>query len=112
MAVLKALNTKMVKCPKSCRRTQDDLAEQGTSVSGINFWIHGTDHRSAINIIQDGIDLPRGKPGTGISDSNVFYLTSTYTFAHHWARAMMKKQTSAVIVFNNKSDMFTNRFGH
>ena len=66
---------------------------------------------SLLNIMQNGIDLDKGKKGGDYSDGRGFYLTSDYKFAHLWPQKMMRKPNSAVIVFKLKSDVFANRKG-
>ena len=41
-----------------------------------------------------------GKKAGDFSDGNGFYLTSNFQFAKAWSTNMMKKETSAVIVFS------------
>lgn len=87
------------------------LHQEGHNLDGSSYWFHGTDHKSARNIIRNGIDLQRGKDCGDFSDGNGFYLTSSYTFAHHWPQSMMKKSNTAVLVFKIKNDAFTESKG-
>jgi len=108
-----AVNTKMLNEEDlhSSSWLTDYISQEGHSLDGSTLWFHGTDHESAMNIIQNGIDLEKGKNGGDFSDGRGFYLTSDYKFAHKWPQQMMKKPNSAVIIFEVKSDTFSSRKG-
>jgi len=91
---------------------QPYLSNQALEMQGIRYWFHGTDHKSAWNIIKDGILLDRGKAAADFSDEKGFYLTPNFQFAKAWPQKM-KKKTSAVIVFDieNPREVFQNYQG-
>ena len=80
--------------------------------SAVTYWFHGTDHKSALNIVRNGIDLEKGKAGADFSDGNGFYLTSSYDFARKWP-LKMSKETNAIVVFKieNTEQILSERVG-
>ena len=80
-------------------------------ISGATYWFHGTDHNSALNIIREGIDLGKGKAAGDFSDGDGFYLTSNFQFAKEWPVKMMRKPTTAVIIFKVDPNLFSNYQG-
>ena len=82
-------------------------------ILGVRYWFHGTDYKSAINIVSKGIYLAEGKRGGDFSDGLGFYLTSNFEFAKAWSKKMMRKETSAIIVFDTHcdTDLFSDYIG-
>ena len=63
-----------------------------------NLWYHGTDHRSAAVILNNGIRLEYGSTDQDFSDSCGFYLSPYYEYALEWAQG--KGMPAAVIMFD------------
>lgn len=64
------------------------------------YWYHGTDHASALSILEEGIQPRRGRAMQDFSDGDGFYLSSHFKEAKMWAHAWSRP---AVILFNKKS---------
>ena len=62
------------------------------------YWFHGTDHNSALNIAQRGIDVTKGKPNQDFSKNGGFYLSTRFETASDWSQ-MIRKRNRSVIVF-------------
>ena len=90
---------------------QPYLSNQALKMKDVRYWFHGTDHKSAWDIIKNGIRLEFGKARADFSDQKGFYLTSNFQFAKKWPQSMMKKKSTAVIVFKiEDSDEFFHRY--
>lgn len=87
------------------------MSQDGCTLEESVYWFHGTDHKSALKIMKEGIDLDKGKDGGDFSDGRGFYLTTNYSFAHWWSQSMMKKENSAVVVFKLQNKVFLERKG-
>ena len=51
------------------------LAQNRKPMEQVTYWFHGTDRESARIIIQQGIDVDKGKSQLDFSDGAGFYLT-------------------------------------
>ena len=70
-------------------------------------WYHGTDHESAIDILNGrGIHLPAGRQKRDFSSGKGFYLTKEFDDAFMWAKRKTIKP--AVLVFRLKRSEFWN----
>ena len=70
-------------------------------------WYHGTDHESAIDILNGrGIHLPAGRQKRDFSSGKGFYLTKKFDDAFMWAKRKTIKP--AVLVFRLKRSEFWN----
>ena len=80
------------------------------SLSEAEFFFHGTDHKSALNIVREGIDVEASKFGRDFSDGKGFYLSTDFEKAHEWpmrrALAKKRKASTAVLVFKASTDIF------
>ena len=56
----------------------DYLKQAQNSMSEAEFFFHGTDHKSALNIVHEGIDVKASKCGRDFSDGNGFYLSTDF----------------------------------
>ncbi|XP_028408548.1 uncharacterized protein LOC114531102 [Dendronephthya gigantea] len=61
------------------------------------LYFHGTDHKGAKDILEDGIKLGLGKPCCDFSNGWGFYVADHFQYALDWTD---KHRASAVIVFN------------
>ena len=65
------------------------------------LFFHGTDHKSAANILEEGINLGKGAEYCDFSHGYGFYAANDYLYALEWTR---KHQHRAVIMFGIKDD--------
>ena len=70
------------------------------------FYYHGTDHKSAKSILEEGIKLKAGSPECDFSNGYGFYLTDNDVYALDWAREKSKAKAGAVLIFNITKDCF------
>ena len=108
-AVVKAQDTFMLTLEEVHQRPawlEDYLAEEQNSIQGAKFWFHGTDHKSALNIIKSGIDVEASKRGRDFSDGKGFYLSTNYEVAHIWPTQRTKGTNTAVLVFRATPELF------
>lgn len=61
------------------------------------LYFHGTDHKSAENILENGINLRMGAPRCDFSHGKGFYVTNDFVYASLYAG---KTDAAAVIIFN------------
>ena len=73
------------------------------NLKNVNFWFHATDHVSAMDIIQDGIRVEKGKSNQDFSDAMGFYLTNSFDFAKRMCDLPYTSH-EAIIVFKLKDD--------
>ena len=69
-----------------------------------NVWYHATDHKSAHDILVDGISLKEGRAKQDFSHEDGFYLTPYLGFAKEWALKKGGPSEGAIIVFKHKID--------
>ena len=71
------------------------------------IFFHGTGHKSAKNIMEDGIDVTKGKKQQDFSNGDGFYLGKNFDEACRWARSRGHPKTAAaVLVFRvNKLEL-------
>ena len=53
----------------------DYLSQNLKPIQEVSYWFHGTDHKAALNIIQEGIDVSKGRKCLDFSDGSGFYVT-------------------------------------
>ena len=70
------------------------------------LWYHGTNHRDAVKIINEGIKLKFGGVRKDFSDKNGFYLFAKYEDAVDWARGIEDGMHAAVVVFKFDKEEF------
>lgn len=78
--------------------------QNSDKIADTTYWFHGTSKESAKNIAMMGVNLKKGKQNADFSDSEGFYITSNFYFAHNWAQ--MNHQEAAVVVFKVEKDLF------
>ena len=66
-----------------------------------NFYFHGTDHKSAQNILENGINLRDGRKRCDFSHGCGFYVADKFECALEYA---MKSKAAAVVLFNLSDD--------
>ncbi|KAJ7318875.1 hypothetical protein OS493_037286 [Desmophyllum pertusum] len=66
------------------------------------IFLHGTSHEYAEDIIENGIDLRRGKKEQDFSDGDGFYLGKNFDEAFKWT-GTRRHSSSAVLVFRVKT---------
>jgi hypothetical protein len=66
-----------------------------------NFYFHGTDHKSAQNILENGINLRDGQTGCDFSHGCGFYVADKFECALEYAS---KSKAAAVVLFNLSDD--------
>ena len=88
----------------------DYLKQAQNSMQEAEFLFHGTDHKSALNIVCKGIDVESSKRGLDFSDGKGFYLSTDFEKAHEWpmrrALAKRRKASTAVLVFKASTELF------
>lgn len=84
-----------------CYSTQNRVRNfpQSLSNSDYELFFHGTNHDSAKNIIEDGIDLNRGENMKDFSSGDGFYVGRDFDQALDATWASNRPSVSAVIVF-------------
>ena len=65
------------------------------------LYFHGTDHKSAANILEEGINLGKGAEYCDFSHGYGFYAADDYRYALEWTRTHKRR---AVIMFGMKDD--------
>ena len=105
---VKIMNVNTVGREGKCYTTEEE-AENGFSDSlendGFELFFHGTEHRSAQDIIEGGIDLKKGGKVKDFSHGDGFYLGKSFDEAFEWPKKRYKKAAifeptrSAVLVF-------------
>lgn len=91
---------------KSKCYTTEKLAENGFSCSlehdTFELFFHGTNHRSARNIIENGIDLLKGGKDKDYSNGDGFYVSKSFDKALDWSSRRYRRDRPrclAVLVF-------------
>lgn len=67
-----------------------------------SYWFHGTDHKSAVNIVKNGIMPNVGKPKLDFSHGDGFYLNPDAGQALEWVEQL---QAAAVIIFDASEEI-------
>ena len=70
------------------------------------FWFHGTDHYSALNILDSGIELGRGNEKQDFSDGCGFYMSTNLDYAKEWAEKSTFLSVPALVVFKIPDNLF------
>ena len=73
---------------------EEKITEFRNSNPDGKLYFHGTDHKSAEDILENGIDLHMGREKCDFSHGKGFYVTNDFVYASGYA------QTPAVIIFN------------
>ncbi|KAJ7331261.1 hypothetical protein OS493_020046 [Desmophyllum pertusum] len=89
---------------RKCYKTQNeaDGFPQSLKDDGFEIFLHGTSYEHAEDIIENGIDLRRGKKGQDFSDGDGFYLGKNFDEAFKWT-GIRRHPSSAVLVFRVKT---------
>ena len=89
-------------------RAKDFLRDHGLSDDDQRYKLlfHGTDHQSAINILNRGIYLPAGRQKRDFSSGKGFYVTKSLDHASSWARSTTSKP--AILIFQVKRNDLLN----
>lgn len=90
-----------------CNATREDVSrviEEKVQNLKYKCWYHGTDHKAAVNIVQNGIILGEGEEKLDFSNGNGFYLDPDHTSAVEWASEV---RAGAVIIFKVEKYGFT-----
>ena len=77
-----------------------------TPLNKVNYWFHGTDLKSAFNIMLMGILPSFGNKRLHYSNGNSFYMTSNFQFAYDWPQLIPKPSeayASALMIFEDKN---------
>ncbi|CAB4030870.1 uncharacterized protein LOC111086092, partial [Paramuricea clavata] len=85
----------------ACRIADRTKAEFEANSPKENFYFHGTDHKSAQNILENGINLREGQKGCDFSHGCGFYVADKFECALEYA---MKSKAAAVVLFNLNDD--------
>ena len=78
-------------------RIKENISEFEANNPKAQLYFHGTDHKGAQCILEDGVKLGRSKPFNDFSDGDAFYVADHFQYALDWAN---RHCASAVIVFN------------
>ena len=69
--------------------TATDESEPAKSdAEEFSFWFHGTDAKFATDIVNNGIDIQKGRQRKDFSDGNGFYLSNHHPKAVEWGKRM------------------------
>ena len=95
------INANKIGMTGKCYSTQNRVRNfpQSLSNSSYELFYHGTNHGSAKNIIEDGIDLNRGEKMKDFSSGDGFYVGRDFDGALEATWASNRPSVSAVIVF-------------
>ena len=107
---VKAIDTRLDKNIADVELFHNYRKQAQNSLSEAEFFFHGTDHKSALNIVREGIDVEASKFGRDFSDGKGFYLSTDFEKAREWpmrrALAKKRKASTAVLVFKASTDIF------
>ena len=89
---------------------QKYVFQNNSSFYSTNFWFHGTDVISALNIARNGVILSKAKYYNDFSSSEGFYVTDNIRYAFLWSTSFKNCSiNSAIIVFRVKNkSIFSN----
>ena len=80
-------------------------------------FFHGTNHESALNILQEGIDITRGGQRLDFSDGEGFYITNNFSesiqyaeFARSRGSANHANLGAAVVIYNVNEEELNQKF--
>ena len=93
---ISAINTTTIEEAEA--RIQEKITEFRNGNTEGKLYFHGTDHKSAKNILENGIKLEMGAKECDFSHGKGFYITNDFMYALHYAYA--KNKATAVIIFN------------
>ena len=99
-AAISAINTTTTEQAEA--RIQEKTTEFRKSNPNGHLYFHGTDHKSAKDILENGIKLREGEARCDFSHREGFYVTNDFEYALDYAHAKVK--ASAVIIFNISDD--------
>ena len=102
---VRIMNVNTVGQRHKCYTTEEE-AENGFSDSlendGFELFFHGTEHRSAQDIIEGGIGLSKGSERKDFSHKDGFYIGKSFDKALEWSKRRyrrVRQSSSAVLVF-------------
>lgn len=75
-----------------------------SSEVGYGLWFHATDHKSAVEIVMDGINPGCGRLDCDFSQGYGFYLTRDSKHALAWA---MKSKAAAIVLYKLSDDLLS-----
>ena len=81
---------------KICNATSKNSTKYEELGETNSYWFHGTDHDSAVNIIEEGIRLDLGSSAQDFSDRDGFYVSGDIDNAKLWAQ---QQEKSALVIF-------------
>jgi hypothetical protein len=81
---------------------------EGMEEEGYDLFYHGTDHKSAISILEDGIDLTKGKRTCDFSHGKGFYLNNKYQEARNWAFRIRNIKQEVQLFFKLPKEVIDN----
>ena len=90
---------------------KDYFNQPETPLNKVNYWFHGTDLKSAFNIMLMGILPSFGNKRLHYSNGNSFYMTSNFQFAYDWPQLIPKPSeayASALMIFEDKNQTLKN----
>ena len=103
---------------KHWQRWQNIVEERAglPNFDGTPFF-HGTNHESALNILQEGIDITRGGQRLDFSDGEGFYITNNFSesiqyaeFARSRGSANHANLGAAVVIYNVNEEELNQKF--
>ena len=103
---------------KHWQRWQNIVEERAglPNFDGTPFF-HGTNHESALNILQEGIDITRGGQRLDFSDGEGFYITNNFSesiqyaeFARSQGSANHANLGAAVVIYNVNEEELNQKF--
>lgn len=103
---------------KHWQRWQNIVEERAglPNFDGTPFF-HGTNHESALNILQEGIDITRGGQRLDFSDGEGFYITNNFSESIHYAEFARSRGSAnhanlgaAVVIYNVNEEELNQKF--
>ena len=103
---------------KHWQRWQNLLEERAglPNFDGTPFF-HGTNHESALNILQEGIDITRGGQRLDFSDGEGFYITNSFSESIQYAKFARSRGSAnhanlgaAVVIYNVNEEELNQKF--
>ena len=99
-AEISAINTTTIEEAKA--HIEEKTTEFRSSNPNGQLYFHGTDHKSAKDILENGIKLREGEGQCDFSHKKGFYVTNDFGYALDYVHTKVK--ASAVIIFNISDD--------
>lgn len=106
-AAVNAMNVDEDGQKRKCYRNQHQVENafpESLEDEEFEIFFHGTSHKSAVNIIEKGIDVGKGNEQQDFSDLDGFYLSKNFEEALAWTRSRRGRSIPrpAVLVFRVK----------